>query len=123
MKTAILCDAFRTVPDKYAEEMVNQNVMSEEMVDEIVTTHNSWLSLHLKIAEKYKPEDLYFKKQWEGIVQAEEVITTWDTGYDTNLLTEIGRKSVTYPKSFVGKFFIASKQFLSETFRIYIRIY
>lgn len=90
------------MPDKYAEEMVNQDIMSAEMVDEIVTTHNSWLGLHLKVAEKYTPEDLYYKKQWEGIVQAEEVITTWDTGYDTNLLAEIGRKSVTYPRSFVG---------------------
>lgn len=82
--------------------MVTQEVMSEEMVDEIVTGHNSWLGLHLKVAEKYTPEDLYFKKQWEGIQQAEEVITTWDTGLDAGLLAEIGRKSVTYPKSFVS---------------------
>lgn len=85
--------------------MVNQAVITEEMIDEIVTTHNSWLSLHLKVAEKYTPEDLYFKKQWEGIAQAEEAITTWDSGVATDLLTEIGRKSVTYPKSFVGDVF------------------
>lgn len=84
--------------------MVNQGVISEEMVDEIKTTHSSWLGLHLKAAEKYIPEDVYFKKQWEDMQQAEAVITTWDTGLDIQLLAEIGRKSVTYPRSFVGTF-------------------
>lgn len=105
--------------------MVNQDVISEEMVDEIVTTHNSWLGLHLKVAEKYTPEDLYYKKQWEGIVQAEEVITTWDTGYDTNQLAEIGRKSVTYPRSFVGTSVKQQKKFIDRNFyyRTYTHIY
>lgn len=98
------------MPDKYAEEMVSQGVMSEEMVDEIVTSHNSWLGLHLKVADKYAPEDLYFKKQWEGFAQAEEVITTWDSGLSADLLAEIGRKSVTYPKSFVCNVIFISKE-------------
>lgn len=76
--------------------------MTEEIVDEIKTSHNAWLSLHLKVAENYTPEDVYFKNRWEGIKQAEEVITTWDTGFSPELLSEIGRKSVTYPKSFVS---------------------
>lgn len=111
------------MPDKYAEEMVTQGVISEEMVDEIVTSHTSWLSLHLKVAEKYVPEDLYFKKQWEGISQAEAVITTWDTGLDTNLLAEIGKKSVTYPRSFVRLPNFLHIQFQISLSRIFIRIY
>jgi hypothetical protein len=51
---------------------------------------------------KFILQDIYFKKQWEGLTQAEDTVTTWDTGIHLDLLTFIGSKSVKFPKDFVS---------------------
>lgn len=43
-----------------------------------------------------------FQKQWYGFSQAQEVVTSWDTGVHTDILTNIGIKSVSIPADFVS---------------------
>lgn len=90
----------KTVPDLYSEQLVNEDVMTKEQVDGIVNEHYAWLNENLVAAESYQPEDPCFKRQWEGFEQAQEAVTTWDTGLDSELLTLVGTKSVSYPGNF-----------------------
>jgi probable 2-oxoglutarate dehydrogenase E1 component DHKTD1 len=89
-----------TVPDLYVKKLIDEGVMTEEQKDAILLGHTKWLNEHLKAADNYKPRDIYFKKQWEGLTQAEDTVTTWDTGIHLDLLTFIGSKSVKFPKDF-----------------------
>ncbi|KAJ8962790.1 hypothetical protein NQ318_001189 [Aromia moschata] len=89
-----------TVPDIYAKKLVEEGVVTEEKCKKIVDDHYGWLDQHLKAVDHFKPEDIYFKKQWEGFVQPEEVVTTWDTGIDVDLMTFVGSKSVKCPENF-----------------------
>ncbi|CAG9863171.1 unnamed protein product [Phyllotreta striolata] len=90
----------KTVPDSYVEKLVKENVMSNDDAEKIEQNHERWLNDELKASENYNPPDVYFKKQWDGFSQAGEVITTWDTGIDMDLMTFVGTKSVQVPKNF-----------------------
>ncbi|CAG9821051.1 unnamed protein product [Phaedon cochleariae] len=89
-----------TVPDLYADKLVEENIIREDGVKDIVDKHQSWLNEHLKAAENYTPRDTHFKRQWEGFSQADEAVTTWDTGIDLDMMTFIGSKSVKCPANF-----------------------
>ncbi|RZC41620.1 2-oxoglutarate dehydrogenase E1 component DHKTD1 -like protein, mitochondrial, partial [Asbolus verrucosus] len=89
-----------TVPDQYAKKLIEEGVLTEAHKEEILKDHTKWLNEHLRAVDNYEPEDVYFKNQWEGFCQAEELVTTWDTGIHLDLLTYIGSKSVKYPEHF-----------------------
>ncbi|CAH0552068.1 unnamed protein product [Brassicogethes aeneus] len=89
-----------TVPDMYFNKLKEEGILKEEERNKIVDENWNWLEQHLKASDNYEPEDLAYKKQWEGITQAEESITTWDTGIDFDLMTFIGEKSVKTPEIF-----------------------
>lgn len=90
----------RTVPDRYSEHLINEGVLTKDMVDEITNQHYSWLSNELSAAETYEADDPCFKDQWKDYNQAQDIITTWDTGVHSDLLSMIGQKSVEYPADF-----------------------
>ncbi|KAJ8925254.1 hypothetical protein NQ315_009082 [Exocentrus adspersus] len=90
----------RTVPDLYADQLVKDGILTQKDCKDIVDDHFNWLNEHLKAAESYKPQDVYFKKHWKEFVQPDDVITTWDTGIDLDLMTFIGSKSVKCPSHF-----------------------
>nr|CAI5846988.1 unnamed protein product [Callosobruchus analis] len=87
----------KSVPQMYAEKLIQEDVVSEDTCKQTVESYKSWLNDELSAAETYQPEDLYFKNNWDGYSQAEEAVTTWDTGVDTSLLAFVGNKSVDYP--------------------------
>ncbi|XP_072390539.1 probable 2-oxoadipate dehydrogenase complex component E1 homolog isoform X1 [Diabrotica undecimpunctata] len=89
-----------TVPNVYKQVLINENIVTEEDCQKIVQEHELWLNEELKTAENYQPKDVYFKKQWEGMSQPGEVISTWDTGIDTDLMTLVGNASVKIPNNF-----------------------
>ncbi|EFA05916.2 probable 2-oxoglutarate dehydrogenase E1 component DHKTD1 homolog, mitochondrial [Tribolium castaneum] len=89
-----------TVPDQYTKKLIDEGILNEEEKNTIIKEHTKWLNEHLKAVDSYKPDDVYFKKQWEGFSQADEAITTWDTGIHLDLLTYIGSKSVQFPEHF-----------------------
>ncbi|KAG5879110.1 hypothetical protein JTB14_031658 [Gonioctena quinquepunctata] len=90
----------KTVPDLYAEKLLEEGIFKEDEIVKIVDQHQNLLNEHMKAAENHSPQDVVFKKQWEGYSQPAEAITTWDTGIDMDLMTFIGSKSVKYPTNF-----------------------
>jgi hypothetical protein len=47
---------YRTVPDMYADVLVNEGVMTKEEVDCIVSEHSQWLNNMLKSMDTYIPQ-------------------------------------------------------------------
>ncbi|XP_063231857.1 probable 2-oxoglutarate dehydrogenase E1 component DHKTD1 homolog, mitochondrial isoform X2 [Bacillus rossius redtenbacheri] len=90
----------KTVPDAYADELVNAGVLTRSDVSDIVEQHSAFLSEELKRADTYKPERTYFLGKWSGMSQAPAAVTTWDTGCDPRLLQHVGSRSVTLPPDF-----------------------
>lgn len=95
-----LINSRRSVPDIYAEKLIKEKLVSDQECLDIEGEENEWLNEELMMSESWKPQDVYFKSQWEGLSQSEEAVTTWDTGIDADLLTFLGEKSVKYPESF-----------------------
>lgn len=52
--------------------------------------------------DAYEPEKYYLKRQWQGLEQAPNAITYWDTGLDYDLLRYIAQQSVHIPEYFVS---------------------
>lgn len=99
----VLYDIIRsreTIPDTYVKKLINESVLTEDNRRKIVEAYEKYLNDELNAAENYNPPDIYFKKQWEGYSQPGDVITTWDTGIDTDMMTFIGTKSVRVPENF-----------------------
>lgn len=90
----------KSIPDQYVEKLIADGVLTDENKVEIVTNHTNYLNQELSDWENYEPEVTYFQKQWQGLRQAPNEITRWDTGLDWNLLNFIGRASVYFPDSF-----------------------
>lgn len=89
----------RSVPDLYAEKLVNEGVMKQEEVSEIMQQHTMWLNNCLKNVDNFTPSE-HFKKQWIGEIQAPAHVTKWDTGVNSDLLRYIAAKSVEFPGEF-----------------------
>ncbi|GFG30109.1 hypothetical protein Cfor_07750 [Coptotermes formosanus] len=95
-----IIQARRTVPDMYADLLVNEGVMTKEEVEGIVAEHSEWLNGILKSMDTYIPQESFLQKHWSGIQQADAAVTVWDTGTHLDLLRYVGMKSVAYPKEF-----------------------
>ena len=93
-----------SVPDAYAAKLIEEGLMTNEEVKEIAKQQFDYYNSELQSAESYQPEKSYFKKQWEGFVQAPVDLTTYDTGISWELLSYIGRNSVHVPSDFVIHF-------------------
>lgn len=93
---------FRSVPDVYAEKMVNEGILTKEDVEKITKDQFEYFNKEFMSAESYVPEKSYFDKQWQGFVQASKDLTIWDTGVDWNILNYVGKSSVYHPKDFVS---------------------
>ncbi|KAJ8973547.1 hypothetical protein NQ317_018392 [Molorchus minor] len=89
-----------TVPDLYAAKLATEGILPDKKCKKIVEEHYNWLTQHLEAVDNFQPKDVFFKEQWDGYVQPEDVISTWDTGIDLDLMTFIGSKSVKYPPNF-----------------------
>lgn len=82
--------------------MIDEGIMTKAEVDEITKKQFEYFNEELQSVDKYEPEKSYFRKQWEGFVQAPKDLTTWDTGISWDLLSYIGRSSVHHPPEFVS---------------------
>lgn len=93
---------FSSIPDLYVEKLVKANILDQDDIDNIKNSHLSYLNDELQNYESYEPEKTYFERQWTGITQASDNVTSWDTGLDYSLLSYIGKSSVYYPDNFVS---------------------
>lgn len=92
----------KSVPDMYAERLIEANVISDGDVKKCVDNYRCHLNAELEKAASYKPEAYYYRKQWADLKPASSSITTWDTGMDYSILHYVGIQSVSYPKQFVN---------------------
>ncbi|XP_037921992.1 probable 2-oxoglutarate dehydrogenase E1 component DHKTD1 homolog, mitochondrial [Hermetia illucens] len=90
----------RSVPDLYAQKLVEENVLDAKEIEDIKTQYNKFLNDELESTSTYTQKPCYYEKQWSGFVQAPNSITVWDTGLDYSLLAYIGNASVHYPPDF-----------------------
>nr|XP_022908327.1 probable 2-oxoglutarate dehydrogenase E1 component DHKTD1 homolog, mitochondrial [Onthophagus taurus] len=92
--------AQKTVPDRYAEKLVQENVWTKDNWDKVVSEHRDFLNEELKKVDQFEPDEPCFQRQWQGYDQAQNSITKWNTGVHPEILKYVGVKSVTYPKDF-----------------------
>ncbi|XP_024589949.1 probable 2-oxoglutarate dehydrogenase E1 component DHKTD1, mitochondrial isoform X2 [Neophocaena asiaeorientalis asiaeorientalis] len=90
--------ARKSIPDTYAEYLVANGLMTQEEVSEIKTSYYAKLNGHLTNVAHYSPPATNLQAHWQGLVQPEACITTWNTGVPLDLLRFIGRKSVEVPE-------------------------
>ncbi|XP_030754451.1 probable 2-oxoglutarate dehydrogenase E1 component DHKTD1 homolog, mitochondrial isoform X2 [Sitophilus oryzae] len=90
----------RSVPQLYKAKLEEERVISEQECEEVYNEHFDWLNEELKAVDQWEPYDPYFKDHWKDITQAEEAVTTWDTGINVNHMSFIGQKSVNVPDNF-----------------------
>ena len=90
------------MPDAYAQHLIEERTMTKEEVEDVTKKQFEIFDKELKQVESYEPEKSYFKKQWEGFVQASNDLTIWDTGLSWDILSYIGRNSVYHPAEFVS---------------------
>ncbi|XP_037952832.1 probable 2-oxoglutarate dehydrogenase E1 component DHKTD1 homolog, mitochondrial [Teleopsis dalmanni] len=90
----------KSVPDLYAEQLAQQNILSEEESTGMRAKFLDYLNEELALAPTYQPEPTYFERQWSGITTAPDAITYWDTGLNYSLLNYIGHQSVAHPEGF-----------------------
>jgi probable 2-oxoglutarate dehydrogenase E1 component DHKTD1 len=90
----------KSIPDLYAEKLVNQQIMTQNEVEEIHSNHFDYLNDELKNYEKYIPEKTYFKSQWDGFAQAPSSLTIWDTGISNELIWHVTAASIHHPPEF-----------------------
>ncbi|KAG5337672.1 DHTK1 dehydrogenase, partial [Acromyrmex charruanus] len=90
-----------SVPDRYAEKLVDINILTRENVENIIDNHITWLNKTLKESSKdaSRPSTVYAGR-WAKMKQAEANITQWDTGVELGLLHFVGEKSVQMPPNF-----------------------
>lgn len=93
----------KSVPDAYAEKLINEQIVTKSDVKTITEAHTRFLNTELENEKTYQPKPYYFKKQWQGVEQASSSITTWDTGLEYSILLHIGKQSVHYPENFVSQ--------------------
>ena len=51
---------FRSVPDLYAEKLVEEGILSKEEVSKITSDHMTFLNDQFKLSESYVPEVIIF---------------------------------------------------------------
>lgn len=68
--------------------------MTQEEVSEIKASYYAKLNDHLSNTTHYSPPATNLQAHWQGLVQPEARITTWNTGVPLDLLQFIGMKSV-----------------------------
>ncbi|XP_033198783.2 2-oxoadipate dehydrogenase complex component E1 [Bombus vancouverensis nearcticus] len=83
-----------SVPDRYLDKLVKNNVLPMEKAKNIIEDHKAKLNQGLNEADNYVPQPTYFAGLWSEIQQADASVTQWDTGVDLSLLRFIAEKSV-----------------------------
>ena len=96
--SSLLDRARKSIPDTYAEHLIANGLMTEEEVSDIKTSYYAKLNDHLTNMAHYSPSATNLQAHWQGLVQPEASITTWNTGVPLDLLRFIGGKSVEVPE-------------------------
>ncbi|XP_046737015.1 probable 2-oxoglutarate dehydrogenase E1 component DHKTD1 homolog, mitochondrial isoform X1 [Diprion similis] len=84
----------KSVPDKYAEELIKADVITTDEAKSIVSEYTARLADSLRQVDNYVPEPVYFGGRWSEMSQAQASVSKWNTGVDRDLLRFVASKSV-----------------------------
>lgn len=93
-------DTRPSIPDKYAAQLINEGILSEEEKKQIIEEHTENLLKEFRAIEQSTPQAKHLEGNWQGFQQAPKAYTKWDTGVDADLLRYVGEASVKAPSGF-----------------------
>ncbi|VVC91477.1 unnamed protein product [Leptidea sinapis] len=90
----------KTIPDLYAEKLLNEGLVAESDVSNIGDSYTKYLQSQYEMANNYKPEVSYYQEQWSKMSPAPKAVEIWDTGVRADILKSVGIASVSTPEQF-----------------------
>ncbi|XP_076065924.1 2-oxoadipate dehydrogenase complex component E1 [Oratosquilla oratoria] len=93
-------EAKKSVPDSYADKLVEEGVMSQDDVRNENAGYMKELNEQFSLLDSYTPKASHLKGSWAGLVDSPSSIEVWDTGVDIETMKYIGAKSVEFPEDF-----------------------
>ncbi len=91
----------KSVPRKYEDELVSQNVMSQSEIETIRNGYFEHLDECLKASYSHKPELDSLKGEWSDMTISTEAVVSPPTGVPLDTLKTVGIGSVDVPSSMV----------------------
>ncbi|XP_059162546.1 2-oxoadipate dehydrogenase complex component E1-like [Physella acuta] len=88
----------KSIPENYAQSLVQSGICSEESLKETVNSWNSVLQENLDQVPSHQTKPFHLQGHWSSLVQASDNITVWDTGVNADVLKFVGAKSVAVPE-------------------------
>jgi 2-oxoglutarate dehydrogenase E1 component len=90
-----------SVVEVYSKRLVDEGLFSRAEIDRMQADFRTHLEEEFAASDSYRPNRAdWLDGKWSGIGHAEEGARRGVTGIDLSLLTEVGRKMTTIPKSF-----------------------
>ncbi|GFY41628.1 probable 2-oxoglutarate dehydrogenase E1 component DHKTD1, mitochondrial [Trichonephila inaurata madagascariensis] len=90
----------KSVPNIYAEKLINGGEVTKEDVNEMSSTYYNTLNENLKLSQDHKTELSGMQKVWNKDLSLKDSVSVWDTGISMDVLKFIGFKSVQLPETF-----------------------
>ncbi|VDP20394.1 unnamed protein product [Heligmosomoides polygyrus] len=75
-----------SVPRQYADELIDQGLLSEDDIKNEKETHTAKLMESFRAVDSTPPVAKHLDGYWKGFVQAPPEVQKWDTGCDVDLL-------------------------------------
>src|SRR6188472_828299 len=90
-----------SVVEVYSKRLVDEGLFSRAEIDRMQADFRTHLEEEFAASDSYRPNRAdWLDGKWSGIGHAEEGARRGVTGIDLSLLTEVGRKMTTIPRSF-----------------------
>lgn len=89
-------------PEQFSKELASREVISASEVKEYRDKKFAYYEEEYNLSESYKPEDRFFRGEWEGISLARDVtqFPSLSTGIDKDLLKKVALQSVAIADGF-----------------------
>jgi 2-oxoglutarate dehydrogenase E1 component len=97
-----------TVVEVYSRKLTEEGLLTHDEIERMQTDFRALLEEEFAAGDSYRPNRAdWLDGRWSGIGHAEEGARRGDTGFDLELLREVGRKITSIPKGFTPHKIIA----------------
>jgi len=97
-----------TVVEVYSRKLAEEGLLTHDEIERMQTDFRALLEKEFAAGDSYRPNRAdWLDGRWSGIGHAEEGARRGDTGFDLELLREVGRKITSIPKGFTPHKIIA----------------
>ncbi|CAL1263836.1 unnamed protein product [Larinioides sclopetarius] len=90
----------KSVPDIYAEKLVNEGEVTKEEISEMTSNYHNILNENLKLSQTHETKLTGMQINWKKDATLKDAVSVWDTGISVDLLKYVGAKSVQLPDNF-----------------------